>query len=112
MVLGRGGRSASFYAAARKPIAPKAPLPNPAGWRLAERAKQLTRRRSPQEVLHSDFGSHRSAFSPRLGAHGWIGMTWPKRHSGGERGMLERSSASDRHHTERGHSANKFGATL
>ena len=31
-------------------------------------------------VPNSDFGSHRSAaFSRRLAARGWIGMTWPKR---------------------------------
>src|ERR1700732_2285893 len=42
-------------------------------------------------VPHSDFGSHRStACSRRLGARGWIGMTWPKRYGGGERSMLER----------------------
>src|SRR3954463_7014181 len=42
-------------------------------------------------VPKSDFGSHRSAaFSRRLGARGWIGMTWPKRYGGGERSMLER----------------------
>jgi acyl-CoA dehydrogenase len=42
-------------------------------------------------VPDSDFGSHRSAaFSRRLGARGWIGMTWPKRYGGGERSMLER----------------------
>jgi len=40
---------------------------------------------------NSDFGSHRSAaYSRRLGARGWIGMTWPKRYGGGERSMLER----------------------
>jgi acyl-CoA dehydrogenase len=40
---------------------------------------------------NSDFGSHRSAaFSRRLGARGWIGMTWPKRYGGGERSFLER----------------------
>jgi hypothetical protein len=61
-------------------------------------------------MLHSDFGSHPSAFNRRLGAHGWIGTTWQKRR-GGERSMFERSSASDRHHTERGYFANKFGAT-
>src|SRR5258708_18507707 len=43
-------------------------------------------------VPNSDFGSHRSAeFSRRLGARGWIGMTWPKRYGGGERNMLEHS---------------------
>src|ERR1700730_16109427 len=42
-------------------------------------------------VPNSDFGSHRSAaFSRRLGARGWIGMTWPKRYGGGERSFLER----------------------
>jgi acyl-CoA dehydrogenase len=42
-------------------------------------------------VPNSDFGSHRSAaFTRRLGARGWIGMTWPKRYGGGERSMLER----------------------
>jgi acyl-CoA dehydrogenase len=42
-------------------------------------------------VPNSDFGSHRSAaFSGRLGARGWIGVTWPKHYGGGERSMLER----------------------
>jgi acyl-CoA dehydrogenase len=42
-------------------------------------------------VPNSDFGSHRSAaFSRRLGARGWIGMTWPRRYGGGECSMLER----------------------
>src|SRR5258708_25667547 len=41
-------------------------------------------------VPNSDFGSHRSAaFSRRLGARGWIGMTWPRRYGGGDRNMLE-----------------------
>jgi acyl-CoA dehydrogenase len=29
-------------------------------------------------------------FSRRIGARGWIGMTWPKRYGGGERSFLER----------------------
>ena len=42
-------------------------------------------------VPNSDFLVNRSAeFSRRLGARGWIGMTWPKRYGGGERSMLER----------------------
>src|SRR5271163_1931876 len=42
-------------------------------------------------VPNSDFGSHRSAaFSRRLGARGWIGMTWPQRYGGGGCSMLER----------------------
>src|SRR5437763_3291510 len=40
---------------------------------------------------NSDFGSHRDAgFSRRLGARGWIGITWPQRYGGGERSFLER----------------------
>lgn len=40
---------------------------------------------------NSDFLVHRSAaFSRRLGARGWIGMTWPKKYGGHERTMLER----------------------
>jgi acyl-CoA dehydrogenase len=40
---------------------------------------------------NSDFGSHRSAaFSRRLGARGWIGITWPRRYGGGEKSFLER----------------------
>ena len=31
-----------------------------------------------------------AAFSRKLGARGWIGMTWPRRHGGSERSMLER----------------------
>ncbi|HEU4727934.1 MAG TPA: acyl-CoA dehydrogenase family protein [Kofleriaceae bacterium] len=30
------------------------------------------------------------AFSRRVGARGWIGMTWPRRYGGGERSFLER----------------------
>jgi acyl-CoA dehydrogenase len=42
-------------------------------------------------VPDSDFLVHRSAaFSRRLGARGWIGMTWPKEYGGHERTMLER----------------------
>jgi alkylation response protein AidB-like acyl-CoA dehydrogenase len=42
-------------------------------------------------VPNSDFLVHRSAeFSRRLGARGWIGMTWPRKYGGGGRSMLER----------------------
>src|SRR3954454_6379487 len=38
-----------------------------------------------------DFGSrHNPGFSQRLGAKGWIGMTWPKKYGGHERTALER----------------------
>ena len=35
-------------------------------------------------------GAFDRAFSRRVGARGWIGMTWPKRYGGQERGFLER----------------------
>jgi alkylation response protein AidB-like acyl-CoA dehydrogenase len=45
---------------------------------------------------NSDFGSHRAAdFSLRLGARGWIGMTWPKQYGGGERSFLERYTVTE-----------------
>jgi acyl-CoA dehydrogenase len=34
--------------------------------------------------------SHNRAFSKRIGAKGWIGMTWPKKYGGHERSFLER----------------------
>jgi acyl-CoA dehydrogenase len=38
-----------------------------------------------------DFCSHFSAdYSRRIGARGWIGLTWPKAYGGHERSMLER----------------------
>ena len=40
---------------------------------------------------NSDFGAgHDPAFSRKLGERGWIGMTWPKEHGGGERSFFER----------------------
>ena len=37
-----------------------------------------------------DGDAHSRAFSRRVGAKGWIGMTWPKRYGGHERTYLER----------------------
>jgi acyl-CoA dehydrogenase len=38
-----------------------------------------------------DFASsYDAAFSRRIGARGWLGMTWPRRYGGHERSMLER----------------------
>ncbi|HZL40911.1 MAG TPA: acyl-CoA dehydrogenase family protein, partial [Pseudolabrys sp.] len=34
--------------------------------------------------------SHDRGFSKRVGAKGWIGMTWPKKYGGHERNFLER----------------------
>jgi len=42
----------------------------------------------PDRPGHGD--SQDRAFSRRVGAKGWIGMTWPKRYGGHERSFLER----------------------
>ena len=42
----------------------------------------------PGRPGHSD--SHDRDFSRRVGAKGWIGMTWPKKYGGHERNFLER----------------------
>src|SRR3954464_15313368 len=42
----------------------------------------------PHRPGHGD--SHDRAFSKRIGAKGWIGMTWPKKYGGQERSYLER----------------------
>jgi acyl-CoA dehydrogenase len=40
---------------------------------------------------NSDFGAgHDPEFSRKVGANGWIGMTWPKAFGGGERSFFER----------------------
>ena len=42
----------------------------------------------PHRPGHGD--SHNPGFSKRIGAKGWIGMTWPKKYGGQERSFLER----------------------
>ncbi len=42
----------------------------------------------PHQPGHGD--SYNRAFSNRVGAKGWIGMTWPKQYGGHERSQLER----------------------
>jgi acyl-CoA dehydrogenase len=42
----------------------------------------------PDRPGHGD--SHDKGFSRRIGAKGWIGMTWPKQYGGQERSFLER----------------------
>src|SRR5262245_57237259 len=42
----------------------------------------------PHRPGHGD--SHDRALSRRIGAKGWIGMTWPKKYGGHERSFLER----------------------
>src|SRR5471030_786185 len=42
----------------------------------------------PDRPSHGD--THDPSFSRRIGAKGWIGMTWPKKYGGHERNFLER----------------------
>ena len=42
----------------------------------------------PNRPGHGDM--HNREFSRRVGARGWIGMTWPKRYGGQEKSFLER----------------------
>src|ERR1044072_2668217 len=42
----------------------------------------------PSRAGHGDL--HSKEFSKRIGAKGWIGMTWPKKYGGRERSFLER----------------------
>jgi acyl-CoA dehydrogenase len=44
----------------------------------------------PAEKRVRNWSGNSPAFSARLGARGWIGMTWPKRYGGQERSPLER----------------------
>jgi alkylation response protein AidB-like acyl-CoA dehydrogenase len=43
---------------------------------------------SPDRTIHTD--TFNREFSRKVGAKGWIGMTWPKKYGGRERSFLER----------------------
>ena len=44
----------------------------------------------PPELKARSWGGFDPAFSKKLGARGWIGLTWPKKYGGHERSALER----------------------
>jgi alkylation response protein AidB-like acyl-CoA dehydrogenase len=44
----------------------------------------------PAERRANSWAVFDASFSRKLAAHGWIGMTWPRRYGGGERSALER----------------------
>lgn len=44
----------------------------------------------PARRRAESWSGYSRAFSRKVGAKGWIGMTWPKRYGGGERSSLER----------------------
>jgi Acyl-CoA dehydrogenase, middle domain/Acyl-CoA dehydrogenase, N-terminal domain/Acyl-CoA dehydrogenase, C-terminal domain len=43
-----------------------------------------------QAQCNSWIDGHDASFSHKLGARGWLGMTWPRRYGGGERSAAER----------------------
>jgi acyl-CoA dehydrogenase len=58
-----------------------------------------------EEIAAGTFDPHRPGeesynrgFSRRVGAKGWIGMTWPKRYGGHERSQLERYVVTEEFH--------------
>ena len=61
---------------------------------LREEAREFIRRETAEGRLSLHAGTPRAEidreFSRKVGARGWIGMTWPKRYGGGERSFLER----------------------
>jgi acyl-CoA dehydrogenase len=103
-VPGRGARRRRALAAARGALIAGDPVSSPIRFdpiRLPPEAQRL--RAEVRGFLRAELGERsfdpRSAdpsagfdreFSRKMGARGWIGMTWPKRYGGGERSFLER----------------------
>lgn len=62
----------------------------------AEQLRQQVRQFLHEEIVAETFSPHGEGnsfnreFSRRVGAQGWIGMTWPKQYGGQERSFLER----------------------
>ena len=61
---------------------------------LREEVREFIRQQTAAGTLSPRPGAARAEFNPefsrKVGARGWIGMTWPKRYGGGERSFLER----------------------
>lgn len=60
---------------------------------LRREVRAFLREELPKDTTDERFKSWNTAspeFSRKLGARGWIGMTWPKEYGGGERSFLDR----------------------
>ena len=57
---------------------------------LRAEVREFLRREMPAVSAHSSRAEYNPEFSRKVGAKGWIGMTWPKRYGGAERSFLER----------------------
>src|SRR6185436_2079880 len=71
----------------------EAPPPFPAGELLRGEVRAFLAEHLPKRAITRGIGSwggHDREFSRKMGARGWIGMTWPKRYGGHERSALER----------------------
>ncbi|MGH8688193.1 MAG: acyl-CoA dehydrogenase family protein [Burkholderiales bacterium] len=65
----------------------------PEGERLRADVRAFLAEHLPARAITSGVGSwggYDREFSRKMGARGWIGMTWPKRYSGHEKSALER----------------------
>ncbi len=73
------------------PFAPPPPSPEAETLRQEVRAflAETLADRTPSQRAER-WSGHDAAFSRKVGAKGWIGMTWPKRYGGHERSALER----------------------
>src|SRR4051812_11429276 len=71
-----------------------------------------------EEIAGGTFDPHRPnredidarEFSRRVGAKGWLGMTWPKKYGGHERSFLERYVVTEEMRVANGPTRGFFGA--
>ena len=73
------------------PFAPPPPCPEAETLRAEVRdfLAEALAHRTPNQRAES-WSGHDAEFSRKVGARGWIGMTWPKQYGGQERSALER----------------------
>jgi alkylation response protein AidB-like acyl-CoA dehydrogenase len=64
----------------------------PAAEALRDEVRQFVRENVKASSVSRarSWGGFDREFSPKMGARGWIGMTWPKKYGGHERTFLER----------------------
>ncbi len=69
------------------------PPPNPAAEALRQEVRDFLAtelRDRPASARAESWSGNDPAFSRKMGARGWIGMTWPKQYGGQERSALDR----------------------
>ena len=71
----------------------EAPPPYPEAEKLRGEVRGFIAKHLPRRAITvgvGSWGGHDPEFSRKMGARGWIGMTWPRRYGGHERSALER----------------------